>query len=86
VRADTAYESVVISLAPGERFLFLTDGLPEAPRTPGDPLGYERLTALFPADSDAPATWLDQLFAALRAATSPALEDDWTALLLEASR
>ena len=31
VRAEVAYESVGGMLAPGERLLLLTDGLPEAP-------------------------------------------------------
>jgi serine phosphatase RsbU (regulator of sigma subunit) len=69
--------------APGDRVLFLTDGLPEARTANGDPLGYETLARLLVSDSAAPGPWLDSLFSRLHAATSEALDDDWTALLLE---
>ena len=82
---DVAYDSLGISLAPGERLLFLTDGLPEAPTASGDPLGYEALARLVPPlDGEPPGVLLDRLFAAVRQATQPTLEDDWTALVLEA--
>jgi serine phosphatase RsbU (regulator of sigma subunit) len=62
--------------------LFVTDGLPEAPVADGGPLGYERLEALLAA-SPSKGSSLDLLFASVRAATKPVLEDDWTVLLLE---
>ena len=65
-------------LAPGERLLLLTDGLPEAPTASGDPLGYERFEALLPR-----AATPEALFEAVRSATGPLLADDWTALVLE---
>ena len=83
LKPDVVYESLTLSLAPGDRVLFLTDGLPEARTANGDPLGYEALAGLLDSDSAAPGPWLDSLFIRLRAATSEALDDDWTALLLE---
>ncbi|HEY4230229.1 MAG TPA: PP2C family protein-serine/threonine phosphatase [Thermoanaerobaculia bacterium] len=78
VRAEVAYESVGGVLAPGERLLLLTDGLPEAPTASGDPLGYERFEALLSR-----AATPEAIFEAVRSATGPLLADDWTALVLE---
>jgi Stage II sporulation protein E (SpoIIE) len=83
-RPVVEFESLQTVLAPGERLLFVTDGLPEAPTGEGDPLGYEDFARLLPAGGGTPAAWLDGLIAAVRQATRPTLEDDWTALLLEA--
>ncbi|MGH9369091.1 MAG: PP2C family protein-serine/threonine phosphatase, partial [Thermoanaerobaculia bacterium] len=82
-RSEMAYESLELVLRPGERVLLLTDGLPEAPTATGDPLGYEILEGLVRAATEAPGDLLDRLFASVREATRPALEDDWTALVLE---
>lgn len=78
VRSEVAYEEMAGVLGPGEKLLLLTDGLPEAPALNSDPLGYERFEALLRG-----AGGPDALFAAVRAATRPGLEDDWTALYLE---
>ena len=78
VRKVLAYESITVKLAPGERLLLFTDGLPEAP-VDGDPLGYERLGA----EVQQTAGDLDLLFAALEK-LGAAHDDDWTAILLEA--
>jgi hypothetical protein len=87
VRREVEYRSLDLVLAPGERLLFLTDGLPEAPLKDGGPLGYAALAELIAAGNSpgpaAPAVWLDALLERVRAATSSDLEDDWTALLLE---
>lgn len=83
-RSEVVYESLALSVRPAERVLFLTDGLPEAPTASGDPLGYEVLARLVPEDAETPGGLLDSLFAAVREATRPTLEDDWTALVLEA--
>ena len=84
-RSEVTYESLSTSLAPGEKLLLLTDGLPEAPTASGDPLGYEALALLVPPlDGELPGDMLDRLFASVRSATQPSLEDDWTALVLEA--
>ena len=78
VRPEVAYEETRGVLSSGERIVFVTDGLPEAPDSAGEPLGYERFEALLPAALDP-----DALFAAVRSAAAPGLEDDWTALFLE---
>ncbi len=78
VRPEVAYEEMSGVLAAGEKLVLLTDGLPEAPDGQGDPLGYERFEALLAQAADP-----DALFAAVRAAARPGLDDDWTALFLE---
>ena len=87
IKADLAYASLPGRLAPGERLLLLTDGLPEAPVPAAsgelEPLGYARLEGLL-ADlpAAAPGAWLDALLGSLHE-LAPRLDDDWTALLLE---
>jgi serine phosphatase RsbU (regulator of sigma subunit) len=83
-RTNVTYESLAVSIRRGERVLFLTDGLPEALTATGEPLGYELLERLIPRRADTPHHLIDNLFAAVRAATSVTPEDDWTALVLEA--
>jgi hypothetical protein len=83
LRRGVAYESLAVKLGVGDRVLFLTDGLPEATTSRGEPLGYEALGHLLPADGDAPGRSLDDLLDRVRHATSEILEDDWTVLLLE---
>ena len=78
VRSEVAYEEIHGRLAVGESLVLLTDGLPEAPVAEGDPLGYERFESLLAGAGDP-----DALFAAVRAAARPGLDDDWTALYLE---
>lgn len=64
----------------------MTDGLPEAPTPSGEPLGYEALGRFVAGlDGASPGKVLDRLFQSVREATRPALQDDWTALLLEAA-
>jgi hypothetical protein len=83
VRREVEYCRQELTLAPGERLLFLTDGLAEAPTANGEPLGYAAFAELLDGASSDPSEWLDGLLERVRAATSPALEDDWTALMLE---
>jgi hypothetical protein len=80
VRGDVAYSAASGALGKGDRLLLVSDGLPEAPLQGGggEPLGYERFERLV-----AGAASLDGLIAAVKAATEPALADDWTALMLE---
>ena len=83
-RAGLTYQSLTTALVPGERVLFLTDGLPEALTPAGEPFGYETLEGLLSQYGGTPGAFLDGLFSSVRAATSPILGDDWTALVLEA--
>jgi hypothetical protein len=77
-RPEVAYEEIQGRLTAGEKLVLLTDGLPEAPVAEGDPLGYERFESLLSGAQDP-----DSLFAAVRGAARPGLDDDWTALFLE---
>ena len=85
IRAEVGYHSVELALEPGDRLLLLTDGLPEAPVAEGEPLGYERLEALFDHHCAAPGAWLDRLLERLQVEAAATQDDDWTALLLERS-
>jgi len=77
-RPEVAYEEIQGRLTAGDKLVLLTDGLPEAPGPDGDPLGYERFESLLSGAEDP-----DALFAAVRGAARPGLDDDWTALFLE---
>ena len=83
VRATIEYESSTVSLGPGDFALFVTDGLPEATTPGGDPFGYEALAQAVAAAARRDGSLVDLLINAVRAATSPTLEDDWTVLRLE---
>jgi sigma-B regulation protein RsbU (phosphoserine phosphatase) len=83
MRPDVRYESLRLTLEPGERVLFLTDGLPEAPTAPGEPLGYESLARLVGGITGTSEGFLEQLFESIHSVTSDSRDDDWTALLLE---
>lgn len=63
-----------------------SDGLPEASRPEGEPLGYEALAEMLPPLASDPGVWLEELFSRVQQGTSPDLGDDWTALLLERHR
>jgi sigma-B regulation protein RsbU (phosphoserine phosphatase) len=80
VRSEVAYEKISGTLAPGERLLLVSDGLPEAPTAAGEPLGYERFEDIL---AHAGRVEPEALFALVRSATSPTLADDWTVLILE---
>ena len=84
VRSDVAYRSFETTLHPGERVLLFTDGLPEAPTADAEPIGYAAIESLVPRHAESPRELIDALFASVRAKTRPVLEDDWTALVLEA--
>ncbi len=77
IRRNLSYESVTAKLAPGDRMVFFTDGLPEA-ALHAEPLGYERLAAEIKRTCGDP----DALFASLET-LGAAHDDDWTAIMLE---
>lgn len=84
VRQEVAYASTTVSLGTEDRLLLLTDGLPEARDTSGDPMGYGGLEAMLseapPAGS--PSSWLAGLFDRVQRRTGRTPEDDWTAAML----
>ena len=82
---DTQYDTAAVRLAPGDRVLFLSDGIPEAPRANGEPLGYEEVERLIAVTDVAPRSeaWLDALLANVRARVDHHLADDWTAVVLD---
>jgi serine phosphatase RsbU (regulator of sigma subunit) len=84
VRKQVAYASRTIELATDERLVLLTDGLPEARDTTGEPLGYQALELMLEAEptSEPPSSWLAELFDAVQKRTARTPEDDWTAALL----
>lgn len=86
LRAEVEYQEAEVTLDDGDRLLMLSDGLPEAPVTGGEPLGYRRFERLLGRVRAAePDLWIDELMDQLRRqhASDRAREDDWTALLLE---
>lgn len=86
IRAEVPYESITRPLDPGARLLLYSDGLAEARRRSGEPLGYDGLASLVagsPAGSVALEGWLDALLDAVQDVTGPELDDDWTAVAVE---
>lgn len=75
------------TLAPGDRVIFLTDGLIEATDAAGDPFGFERLEALLAKQANSPAErLLETILAAVRSHSGgTALEDDRTLLIITIS-
>ena len=84
VKANVAYENLSVTLAPKDRVLFLSDGLPEAPGANGEPLGYAALEALLDLSAARSADEAAELvLSRVTAAASGPLDDDATVLLLE---
>jgi sigma-B regulation protein RsbU (phosphoserine phosphatase) len=84
VREEVAYESVTVKIGTEDRLLLLTDGLPEARDTAGEPMGYETLESMISEEppTDSPSAWLAGLFDRVQQRSVRTLEDDWTAALL----
>ena len=84
VREQVAYASRKVEVTDGESLLLLSDGLPEAQGTDGEPLGYQALESMLSEESSAESTssWLSDLFDRVQTRTGRVPEDDWTAALL----
>lgn len=83
VKSNVRYESMGIALEPGDRLLFLSDGLPEAATERDEPIGYEMLANLVAKSNGASGSWLDELLSSVRQASREAIEDDMTVLVIE---
>lgn len=79
LKPDAPYEPLAARIEIGERLLFLSDGIPEAPVN-GEPLGYDRVEELLahPGPFD-----LDDFLRRVREAVDEGLSDDWTALVVQ---
>ena len=84
LRAGVVREALATRLAPGDRLLLVSDGLPEAPRPDGEPLGYAALEALLDLPGEvSPGEAVGLLLSRVAAAAGAAPGDDATVLLLE---
>ncbi len=84
VREEVAYAYRTIEIAENDRLLLLSDGLPEALDTSGEPLGYSALETMLGQEpsGSTPSSWLSGLFDRVQRHTARAPEDDWTAAML----
>jgi serine phosphatase RsbU (regulator of sigma subunit) len=82
-----AYEEKALTLAPGDRLLLVTDGLPECRNAADEQLGYERVASAFAnAARGDPGQIVAALFAAADAfAAGRAYDDDATVAVIGAS-
>jgi serine phosphatase RsbU (regulator of sigma subunit) len=83
VKRDLQYETLIATLAPGERLLFVSDGIPEGVH---EERGYEQVTAMLQSmngTSGRGEQWLETFLGKVRAAAGDVLSDDWTAVVLE---
>lgn len=88
LRADARYEPLHANIAHGERLVFVSDGIPEAPLAAplqGEPLGYERVASILGAMNGSlrGEAWLDRFLGDVRAVVDNGLADDWTAVVVE---
>jgi len=84
VREQVAYASRTTELADDESLLLLTDGLPEARDSDGEPMGYQALESMLSEEplKGSPSSWLAGLFDSVQRRTGRVPEDDWTAAIL----
>jgi serine phosphatase RsbU (regulator of sigma subunit) len=87
LRRDALYEPLHTKLEVGQRMVFLSDGIPEAPVN-GEPLGYERVASILGAMNRElrGEAWLDAFLGDVRSSVDAGLDDDWTAVVLERTR
>jgi len=84
LKADVRRETMAVRLEAGDRVVFFSDGLPEAPRPDGEPLGYAELERLLDLPGDvSPEEAVGVLLSRVAAAAGASPEDDATVLLLE---
>jgi len=83
LRGEVPRETPRVDLAPSDRVVFFSDGLPEAPRSDGEPLGYGALEGLLDLPEASPGEAADLLLSRVAAAAGASPEDDATVLLLE---
>src|SRR5579864_647673 len=90
IRAGVSYVSVTRPLAERARLLLFSDGIPEARRASGEPRGYDGLAGVVAgvaasagAGRDGAGEWLDAVLYEVQRRTGPALDDDWTAVVVE---
>ncbi len=89
IRPDVPYASATHRLQEGERLLLFSDGIPEARLPSGEPLGYDGLAAILArrtGDALDPEDWLEGVLDEAQRAVGAALEDDWTAVVVELHR
>lgn len=87
LRRQVAWKSLTFDLAPGDRVLLTTDGIPEATNASQEQLGYdrwaERIRSSLAEWPEAPGAWLDSLIGFVRSWTGLHSDDDLTAVVLE---
>jgi hypothetical protein len=84
LKQGLTYEELRVTLSPGDRVVFVSDGLPEAPAGGGEPLGYTAFEAMLDLTSAVgPEEAVSLLLGRVGEAASAGLEDDATVLLLE---
>lgn len=82
VRDGLEYAALAGTLAPDQRLVLFTDGLPETLDATGEPLGYDAIERA-PAGPRDTVAWLDHLLATLRPVGDA--DDDWTLVVVEHS-
>jgi serine phosphatase RsbU (regulator of sigma subunit) len=80
-RRDTQYDSKEVQLQRGDRFFLISDGIPEASRANGEPLGYDALRETLTGIPDS-GEWIDNVLDRVRSQVQ-GIDDDWTAVVLE---
>jgi sigma-B regulation protein RsbU (phosphoserine phosphatase) len=84
VFADAAFKQAELALQPGDRLLFYTDGITEAPNADGEEFGEDRLEAAGRTAPDRSAEAMkDHVLAQLAAFTGGSFADDATLIVVE---